>query len=116
VKPQRGLDEPTGVSEYLRDDPSAKQFLHGVKTLPRQPEKILLASGEIRKTRWVYSPTAKAEMAKVEEQEFYARETGMDVDGPAKQLTIKAQPPPLAKSIIFPSRKGDSVIHAGIDG
>ena len=86
-----GLIEPTGVSEYLRYDPSAKKFLHGVETLPLLPERLILAPGEIRKMRWVYSPTTAIKTQSLEEKQFYAEETGTSVEGSEKPLSIKAR-------------------------
>ncbi|MFZ2658007.1 MAG: sugar-binding protein [Victivallales bacterium] len=86
-----GIVEPSGVSEYLRYDPSAKKFLHGVETLPRLPERLILAPGEIRKMRWVYSPSAKIKAKAFEEKQFYAGETGIAVEGSEKQLPVKAR-------------------------
>ena len=86
-----GIVEPTGVSEYLRYDPSAKKFIHGVEVLPRLPERLILAPGEIRKMRWVYSPTAAIKTKSLEERQFYAEETGISVESSEIQLPIMAR-------------------------
>jgi hypothetical protein len=88
-----GILAPPCVVEYLRYDSTAKTFRHGVEPGQHFPDSLLLAPGEVKKLRWVYSPTKEVTIKSLEEKEFFAPNTAVIVREAPQTLSIDARRP-----------------------